>query len=75
MGKRSAVRSGSACSTCERSTAACLAIANVTCACHVGTPSSPTSTSADKSRIVASAETQDCRVCCDRKNATVGYEM
>jgi hypothetical protein len=37
------------------------AIANVTCVCQAGTPSMPTSTSADRFRIVASAETQDWR--------------
>src|SRR4029450_572635 len=51
------------------------AIANVTWACQLGMPSMPTSMSADKSSRHASAETQDCFWCCDRKKPTVGYEM
>src|SRR5262249_26372996 len=50
-------------------------MANVTCACHVGMPSMPTSMSADKSSRHASADTQDCFWCCDLKKPTVGYEM
>ena len=39
----------------------CRAIAKVTCACHVASPSIPTTTSADTSSTAASADTHDCR--------------